>query len=613
MNKRPLRILYAGSAKGIEQTDLVIKGSSTSFESKYAGTPEELLIALEVFRPEIIIASYTDSDFLTTSIFSQLFLEPLSIPVLLVIPGAFEELATALMDRGAADYLTFENLKRLPYAVRNLGGKYRQELLGHQKYGYLVGQSLAGLCTSSLAGELLDCNEVFAKFLGYENKHELIGMQASDLYLTPSGRNVLVADLRKHRILKDYESVLVRKDGAVVYLLENIYLTKDPISNEELQQSIMVDVTQLVLTKQNITRARTMLTEAQNLAKMGNWNYNMRKKELTVSVGMKLICGIPAESNYNAEEFLSLVDANDIARILSEIRSLHDRGGKIENTFYFARKDGKRVKVKGVHTLDFDEDGKVLRFYGVIQDITALDVAEKERNRTTEELIKRNKALEQFTYVISHNLRAPVANIQALTDILKNSEIGIPGQDLVGKIDRSVQNLDAVITDLNQILQIKHQQHSLKEQVNLRALMSSIQLSIKNVIEQEKVRMVIDIDPNLSINTISGYLYSIFYNLTLNSIKYRKADFNPVIEVSCSLRDQQIVIEFQDNCKGIDLEKNGKALFGLYKRFDTSVEGKGMGLFMVKTQVEELGGTVEVQSTLGMGTLFKIVLPMPAD
>jgi PAS domain S-box-containing protein len=613
MSKRPLRILYTGNAEGIKQTQLVIQAKFASSESRYTDTPNGLLTEIDLFRPEIVIASYLENDPLTISIFSILFQEPLPIPILLVLPAAFEDLAIELMDRGAADYFFLENLKRLPYSVRNLGEKYRLDMSNYQKYGYLINQSLAGLYTISSTGELLDCNNVFAKLLGYTDRGELIGMKAAALYPSLAARDMLVEDLRKHRILNDHESILLRKDGSLLYLLENIYLANDPTSGEEHQQSIMVDVTQLVLTKQHIARARTMLTEAQNLAKMGNWNYNMRKGEFTVSLGLKMICGMPADSSYSVAEFLGLIEENDLERIRNEIKSLQEKGGKIENTFYFALKDGKRVKVKGLHTLDFDEDGKVLRFYGVIQDITELDVAEKERNRTTEELIKRNKALEQFTYVISHNLRAPVANIQALTDILKASEIGSPFQDLVAKIDRSVQNLDSVITDLNQILQIKHQQHSLKEQVNLHELMSSIQLSIKNVIVQENVRIIIDVGKQLSINTIRGYLYSIFYNLTLNSIKYRRADLNPIINISCRVADQQIIINFQDNSKGIDLDKNGTSLFGLYKRFDTSVEGKGMGLFMVKTQVEEIGGSIEVQSTLGTGTLFKIILPILPD
>ncbi len=78
---------------------------------------------------------------------------------------------------------------------------------------------------------------------------------------------------------------------------------------------------------------------------------------------------------------------------------------------------------------------------------------------------------------------------------------------------------------------------------------------------------------------------------------------------SSKLKDK-VTLRFKDNGKGIDLNKNASELFGLYKRFDTTVEGKGMGLFMVKTQVEALGGTIKIKSKLGEGTEFIIQLPV---
>jgi PAS domain S-box-containing protein len=613
MNNHPLRILYAGSAEGIKKTEIVIEKSFESLDSRYVNEHKELIEAFDVFRPEIIIASYTDSDLSTAELFAYLLKENLHVPVVLVLPEAFEELGIALLDRGAADYLTLENLRRLPYAINNLVSKYRLEIQDDQKFGYLFDQNLAGLYTSSVKGELLQCNTAFATMLGYDDPEELIGIQVVELYLVASDRSAFLKDLRKHRKLNNYESILVRKDGSPCYLLENIHLTTDALTGEEICQGIMINVTQLVLTKQNITRARTMLTEAQNLAKMGNWNYNMRKKELTVSLGLKAICGISPDENYTVEEFIDLIDGDDAVRVIEEIRGLQLTGGKVENNFTVVRLDKKKIKVKAVHTLDYDSEGRVLRYYGVMQDITALESAEQERARITEELIKRNKALEQFTYVISHNLRAPVANIRALTEILKDTDSFIPEQDLLEKMSLSVLNLDTIISDLNQILQIKQQQHSLKEQVNLHALMSSISLSIKNLIEQEHVSIQLDVDQGFSITAVRGYLYSIFYNLTLNSIKYRRKEANPMIKIRCSVENDQLVIGFQDNGKGIDLEKNGADLFGLYKRFDSTVEGKGLGLFMVKTQVEELGGTIDVQSVFGAGTLFIIRMPNVYD
>ena len=103
-------------------------------------------------------------------------------------------------------------------------------------------------------------------------------------------------------------------------------------------------------------------------------------------------------------------------------------------------------------------------------------------------------------------------------------------------------------------------------------------------------------------------MYSIFYNLISNSIKYRHLDRNPVITISGYRSEKKITLLFEDNCKGIDLERYQNQLFGLYKRFDTTVEGKGMGLFMVKTQVETLGGKISVSSVPNEGTRFKIEL-----
>jgi PAS domain S-box-containing protein len=613
MNNRPLRILYAGSTEGIKEAKLAIQKSFLSHDIQYVNEHKELIDVLDVFRPEIIIASYSDSDLSTAELFAYLLKENLHVPVILVLPEAFEELGIALLDRGASDYLTLENLGRLPYAIKNLVSKYRLELQDAEKYGYLFEQNLAGLCTSSVKGELLNCNPAFARMLGYSDPNELIGTQVVDLYLVVSDRSSFVKDLKKHKKLSNYESILVRKDGSPCYLLENIHLTTDAQTGEEICQGVMIDVTQLVLTKQNIIRARAMLTEAQNLAKMGNWNYNMRKKELTVSLGLKAIFGISADTNYSVEEFIALVDVTDTERVITDIRSLQLAGGKIENNFGVVRRDNKKIKVKALHTLDFDADGNVLRYYGVIQDVTALESAEKEKARITEELIKRNRALEQFTYVISHNLRAPVANITALAEILRESECFPDEKDLIEKMSLSVLNLDTIITDLNQILQIKQQQNSLKEQVDLHALMASISLSIKNLIVQENVSIQLDVDKGFKIRAVRGYLYSIFYNLTLNSIKYRRKEANPLIRIRCSVENEQIVIGFQDNGKGIDLQKNGEALFGLYKRFDSTVEGKGVGLFMVKTQVEELGGSIEVESVFGAGTLFIIRLPKEYD
>src|SRR5690606_15883531 len=110
------------------------------------------------------------------------------------------------------------------------------------------------------------------------------------------------------------------------------------------------------------------------------------------------------------------------------------------------------------------------------------------------------------------------------------------------------------------------------------------------------------------ITTIKSYLQSAVFNLVGNAIKYRSEDKPPVIRISAAKKKDHTVIVIEDNGIGIDLATNGERVFGLYSRFNTTYEGKGLGLYMTKTQIESIGGTITVDSTPGIGTTFTITL-----
>jgi signal transduction histidine kinase len=106
--------------------------------------------------------------------------------------------------------------------------------------------------------------------------------------------------------------------------------------------------------------------------------------------------------------------------------------------------------------------------------------------------------------------------------------------------------------------------------------------------------------------TLKSYIYSIFFNLISNSIKYRQDDQPPIIEITALNEKNKIELIFKDNGLGMNLQRNGDEVFGLYKRFHHHIEGKGIGLYMVKAQVETLGGKITVDSGINNGTTFKI-------
>ncbi len=254
-----------------------------------------------------------------------------------------------------------------------------------------------------------------------------------------------------------------------------------------------------------------------------------------------------------------------------------------------------------------NSDNKNWGFILANKDITEAKLAALERERITADLIQHNKDLEQFNYIISHNLRAPVANIIGLEDLLKDPNLDDNSkQEIVERVSYSIRSIDTVIKDLNLILQTRELVNEKKERVYLNDLFDDIKASISNTNVCDDAQFKFFFDEVDSICSVRSYLYSIFHNLASNSVKYGRPGVAPLITISSHIINNKVEIRFKDNSKGIDLAKHGSQLFGLYKRFDTTTEGKGMGLFMVKTQAEALGGTINVKSELGQGTEFTI-------
>lgn len=234
------------------------------------------------------------------------------------------------------------------------------------------------------------------------------------------------------------------------------------------------------------------------------------------------------------------------------------------------------------------------------------EAAEMERSKMVTALTIRNKDLEQFAHIVSHNLRAPVANMMGAINVLNMPELCTEDKDVFLKgLEKNVNGLDGVIRDLNQILQLKLNTDESKEIVNFSDLVDDIRLSISNM-DDKDITINCDFNELSSILTLRSYLYSIFYNLIMNSIKYRRVDVPCLIQISSYKRENLIGLVFKDNGMGMDLNNKKDQIFGLYKRLHPNIEGKGMGLFMVKMQIGILNGNISVNSEVNEGTEFVI-------
>jgi len=196
-----------------------------------------------------------------------------------------------------------------------------------------------------------------------------------------------------------------------------------------------------------------------------------------------------------------------------------------------------------------------------------------------------------------------------LSNMLNNRDFDLKeNEEVKTALATSISALDGMILDLNQILQVSSRVSERFEVIPFKFLVEDVILNLRQVIDAEHAKVNYSYNIADRIVAIRSYMYSIFYNLVSNSIKYKRPGVDPVVTILTRYQDDRVQIMFKDNGKGIE-EKNLKNLFGLYRRFDTHVEGKGMGLFMVKMQVETMDGHIAVESEPGVGTTFILDFP----
>jgi signal transduction histidine kinase len=231
-----------------------------------------------------------------------------------------------------------------------------------------------------------------------------------------------------------------------------------------------------------------------------------------------------------------------------------------------------------------------------------------ELQNTLTDLERRNTELDQFSHIISHNLRAPVASILGLGKIINTNNPSDPVNiEIFSRLNGAVQNLDTVLSDLTKILHIKDNQKMPREKMPISVAADLAINLLKSGGQAPELVLNLNRDAEM-VFCVKSYFESIFYNLFSNAFQYAAEGRPPCVQVASKLMNGHVVITCQDNGIGIASENFNK-IFEPYKRLSSVGGGKGLGLYLVKTQVEAMGGSVDVSSRQGEGTCFTLTLP----
>lgn len=220
----------------------------------------------------------------------------------------------------------------------------------------------------------------------------------------------------------------------------------------------------------------------------------------------------------------------------------------------------------------------------------------------------RNAQLLGYNNIVAHNLRAPTTSISALVSMLKEAKDYEEAKSYFPKLQKVTQAINTLVDDLLIYVRILNDDDQVKmENIVMEPLIGATLDLYVETLDKETIEVKTDFSAWEEIKFSKIYLQSVIQNLISNAIKYRDINKKSVIVVRTSWENGKKVLVVEDNGLGVDLSRYGRDIFKLYKRFHRGLSGKGMGLFLVRTQLESLNANIEVSSELGRGTAFKII------
>jgi PAS domain S-box-containing protein len=477
-----------------------------------------------------------------------------------------------------------------------------------KRYRRIVETAMEGIWMIDEHRHTTFVNPQMAAMLGY-TVAEMLG---KDMFLFMDEEGIMIANLllnRQQGVTDERAIKYISKCGKLVWT----NISAKPLVNESgLYQgclAMITDITERIVIEKELENKQSNLNQAQSIAQLGNWAINLADDSQVWSDELYRLFGIDKEEVMPSTGlFLSVIHPDDLSYACLQMEQATRTLNNSSFEFRYFRKDGTLRYGYSEWQFILDKDVQPVELLGIVQDITDRRHAEAERTKLINDLTLRNRDLEQFGYIISHNLRAPVANILGIENILYDPELSNDDRLMLRKgLHESVVGLDNIVKDLSQILQVKDEIHGTKERVQFSVLVENVRISLQNLIVGDfDIEIRADFSELDEFLCLKSFMYSIFYNLIFNSIKYRRQDIRAIIVITSRRLDDGFELIFSDNGMGFDLEKQGDQVFGLYKRFHANIEGRGMGLYMVKKQVEALGGKIRLKSELNRGSEFTL-------
>lgn len=451
--------------------------------------------------------------------------------------------------------------------------------------------------------ECLKLHKVKDKVTLMENLTQLIDFGSFDevkkqLVAISQNAKQFSIDSRIKNMLGEYRDINLRWSVIQGYeeSYERVILSTEDITERKASEKIIIN------SQKNI---KSLIDTIDGIV----WEFDIPTAALTfISKKVEKILG------YSVKEYLSCptfwedhIYSEDKKWVLEYSASLNEKGINHDYEYRMLNKKGEIVWIRDIINFVFENDVPVSS-RGIMIDITKTKQAENDLSSSLDLVTEQNKRLLNFSYIVSHNLRSHSSNIESITSLIEFSESEEETLEMVQLLKKVTQSLNDTMHNLNEVVNIKANINIVSEPLNLRQYSEEAIAILTEQIAIKDVQIINNIASDVVVVYNPAYMQSIFLNLISNAIRYCHPDRKPEITIDFYTEKDKKVLQISDNGIGIDLNKNGDKIFGMYKTFSTNSDSKGIGLFITKNQIDAMGGSIYVESEPNIGTTFKIYI-----
>jgi len=397
-------------------------------------------------------------------------------------------------------------------------------------------------------------------------------------------------------------------DNTYKYVLDRGFLLKDENGKPIRMIGALQDITKQKEEEIRLKLLETVVLQTKDsiIITEANFNKNLLPKIIYVNPAFTNMTGYKPKEIINKSPNIFRAPNSDINVIKKIIYAIKDRRESFLEIIC-RKKNNDEFWLRFSMIPIYNSENELSHWISIQRDVTEEKNQEKEKEQLIRELTQNNKDLKQFSYITSHNLRAPISNLTGLLNLVEDIPIeDYELKEIIQGFNKSTHLLNETIEDLTKVMIIKDNTSIQKEDISLKEIFYNIlsQLNFQIELYQPIVKIDLEDAPVLNIN--KAYIESIILNLLTNALKYRSQSRKLRITITAKPIKNSIKLTFKDNGIGIDLNKNRDKVFGLYQRFHDYPDSKGLGLYLVKSQVEAMGGTIDIESEVDKGTLFTL-------